>query len=83
MSVIVRQVAKQLKKLRHDREMSLQEVAKRARMKFPNIHKIENGVREPRVSTFLKLLKAMDSDLVDFSRRLTPKKRRPRRPDKS
>ena len=68
--------------LRHWRERrgySVRELARRARVGFVTVSRIENGRMSPTVAMLEKLAKALEIDVRDFfppSRRSKPKRRR-------
>jgi len=65
-ALIYEQVARKLRTLRKRKGMSVREVAERCDMHPSNYTKIEAGEREPRIGTFFRILRALDSNVIEF-----------------
>jgi Zn-dependent peptidase ImmA (M78 family)/DNA-binding XRE family transcriptional regulator len=60
------QIAKNARRLRHDRELTQKQVAKKSGISVPTYSKIESGKASPRVDTLYKVASALDVSIQEL-----------------
>lgn len=63
---ISRQVAERIRTIRQDKRLSVESVARQAGLHPENYRKMERGGRDLRVSTFVRVLKALSVTWAEF-----------------
>lgn len=68
--MVVKQFAKVLQELRHERSLSQEELAEKCDLHDRYISFLERGLRQPTITTIFKLAKALDISPSDFIKRI-------------
>jgi len=63
---MLRKIGKRLKKTREEKGLSLRELADKAEVAYNTIHRVEQGLADPRATTILYLAEALGVDPAIF-----------------